>query len=294
MIEIILIYALLASTFTIGKYSFLFTKPIFITASRMSIAGALLLIYCFFFNRSVFYVRGFVKPLIIMAITSICLANCLEFWSLQYLLSYKACFLYNLAPFFAIFFSYHLLKEKMGMQKWLGLIIGFIGFLLMLVNYDSTTETAPGGFSFLSLPELAMIAATASMAYGWTYMRKLMVAGYSPLMANGITMFFGGLLCFVFSYAIEPWDPIPITSIWPFLGCLVALIVISNLIGYNWYAQLLKRYTSTFLLFAGFLSPLFASLYGWLFLHELLYWQFFVALGFVFVGMYLFYQKESQ
>ncbi len=292
MIEVVLLYALLASTFTIGKYSFLFTKPIFITASRMSIAGALLLLYCFFFNRSAFYVRGFVKPLIIMAITSIFLANCLEFWSLQYLLSYKACFLYNLAPFFAILFSYHLLKEKMGMQKWIGLIIGFFGFILMLLPYGSMIEVEAK--KFLSWPELAMIGATASMAYGWTYMRKVMVADYSPLMANGVTMFFGGLLCFVFSYAIEPWDPIPVTSIWPFLGCLVALIVISNLIGYNWYAHLLKRYTSTFLLFAGFLSPLFASLYGWLFLHEPLYWQFFVALGVVFLGMYLFYRKESQ
>ena len=292
MIEVVLIYALLASTFTIGKYSFLFTKPIFITASRMSIAGILLLLYCFFFDRAAFYVRGFVKPLIIIAITSICLTNCLEFWSLQYLLSYKACFLYNLAPFFAILFSYHLLKEKMGIQKWIGLIIGFFGFILMLLPYSSMIEVEAQ--KFLSWPELAMIGATASMAYGWTYMRKVMVAGYSPLMANGVTMFFGGLLCFVFSYAIEPWDPVPVTAVWPFLGCLVALIVISNLIGYNWYAHLLKRYTSTFLLFAGFLSPLFASLYGWLFLHEPLYWQFFVALGIVFIGMYLFYRKESQ
>ena len=290
MIEVVLLYALLASTFTVGKYSFNFTAPIFITAARMSIAGLLLLGYTYLFDRSRFLIKGFLWPLIIMSITSIFLANSLEFWSLNYLLSYKACFLYNLAPFFAILFSYQLLKEKMGKQEWLGLAIGFFGFYLMLAHQGASANK----LFILSWPEVVMIVATMAMAYGWTYMRKLMLVGYSPLMANGFTMFFGGLLCFIFSYFLEPWHPVPIYQIRPFIACLVYLIIISNFIGYMWYAILLKKYTSTFLFFAGFLSPLFASLYGWFFLDEQLYWQFFFALGFIILGMYVFYQQEMQ
>ena len=258
----------------------------------MTIAGVLLLLYNYFFNRSMFYVRGFIKPLVIMSITSIFLANSLEFWSLNYLVSFKASFLYNLAPFFAIFFSFHMLNERMRPQKWAGLLIGFAGFILILTRHEPFPE--PRFFLFLSWPEITMIIATGCMAYGWTYMRSIMIQGYSPLMANGVTMFFGGLLCFILSYIAEPWNPIPVTKVWPFLGCLFGLIVISNLIGYNWSAQLLKRYTSPFLLFGGFLAPLFTSFYGWLFLHETLYWQFFVAIIFVFLGVYLFYRNELQ
>ena len=58
------------------------------------------------------------------------------------------------------------------------------------------------------------------------------------------------------------------------------------------YGYLLKSYTTTFLSFAGFLSPLFGALYGWVFLSEKISWHFYLSCAIVFAGLYLFYQDE--
>jgi len=59
------------------------------------------------------------------------------------------------------------------------------------------------------------------------------------------------------------------------------------------YGYLLKQYSATFLSFAGFSTPLFAALFGWLFLSELVTFHFFVALGLLTVGLGIFYRDEK-
>ncbi|HXW85711.1 MAG TPA: EamA family transporter, partial [Candidatus Bathyarchaeia archaeon] len=70
------------------------------------------------------------------------------------------------------------------------------------------------------------------------------------------------------------------------------LLIASNIIGYNMYSWLLSYYSVTFLSFAGFITPLFAALFGWFFLGEIIPWQFWVTMGGVFVSLYVFYLDE--
>jgi drug/metabolite transporter (DMT)-like permease len=58
------------------------------------------------------------------------------------------------------------------------------------------------------------------------------------------------------------------------------------------YASLLKKYTATFMSFAGFIAPLFTALYGWAFLGEIITWHFYASSAIVFVGLFLFYKDE--
>jgi len=55
---------------------------------------------------------------------------------------------------------------------------------------------------------------------------------------------------------------------------------------------LLKTYTTTFLSFAGFMSPFFAAFYGWVWFGETTTWHFYASSVIVFVGLALFYQDE--
>jgi len=61
---------------------------------------------------------------------------------------------------------------------------------------------------------------------------------------------------------------------------------------YNLYGYLLKRFTATFLSFAGLLSPIFASFNAWLILKEPPSPVIFLATGIVSLGLFFVYQAE--
>ncbi len=70
------------------------------------------------------------------------------------------------------------------------------------------------------------------------------------------------------------------------------MCLISNLICYNLYGHLLKRYSATFMSFAGLMTPLFAVFFGWVFLAESVDVSFFVSLVLFLLGLYCFHSEE--
>ena len=111
-------------------------------------------------------------------------------------------------------------------------------------------------------------------------------------MANSLGMLIGGVMALVHSLMVENWNPIPVTEFIPFLECAIALLIISNIICYNLYGSLLKRFSATFMSFAGFTTPLFTALFGWFFLGETVSLLSFFSGIVVFAGLTVFYQDE--
>ena len=111
---------------------------------------------------------------------------------------------------------------------------------------------------------------------------------------NAINMTLGGLILLATSFSYELWYQglKPVNDIKEFATWLTILIVLSNVLCHNMYGHLLKKYTATFLAFAGFMGPLFTALYGWAFLHEVITWHFYLSSVIVFFGLLLFYKDE--
>ncbi|MFC1842261.1 DMT family transporter [Candidatus Dependentiae bacterium] len=293
MTLIILLYALFASSFSMGKVLLRYTTPIFLTGIRMLIGGLILLAYQYLSPRQNFYFKKkHIWLFLQIVLFGVYFNYILRFWALQSLPSSKTAFLYNLAPFMSAIYSYYFFKERMTRGKIAGLAIGFLGMIPILLT-SSSTEKSIGEMFFISLPELAVIASVALHAYSWVVMRKLVRdKNYSPTLVNGITMAAGGFMALLTSFAYG--NIFPVTKILPFSGWLAAVIIISNIICFNLYGSLLKKYSATFLSFAGFLAPLFAALYGWGFLGETITWQFYASSVLVFVGLYIFYREETK
>lgn len=295
IVFVLLMYAAWSSAFSIGKVALQYSPPIFLTGFRMVLAGLLILGYLLVAKRSAFKLTlNQFFSLSLLAFFSIYLTNILEFWGLQYLSAAKTCFLYSLSPFFAALFSYLHFKEKMNLRKWVGLLIGFVGFMPVLLLQTGAEDlfTAVG---FLSWPSLAVMGAALCSVYGWVLLRLVVKdSAVSPLMANGTSMMIGGLMALVNSPFLENWNPLPVSSenSLPFLKSTLALTVISNLICYNLYGYFLKKYTATFLSFVGLLCPIFASFISAIFLGESLSWPIFISTGIVSVGLFMVYQAE--
>lgn len=292
MALVILLYALFASVFTAGKLGLAAASPFFLVGSRMAIAGLLMLGYLFFFKRQEFRLKKEdLLQFFLLGMFNIYVTNACEFWGLKYLTSSKACFLYSLSPFVSALLAYWLLKEKMNSKKWLGLIVGFVGFIPILLNQTSQEELT-GHFLVFSWAELAVMTAAVSSVYGWIVLSKLVRGGYHPLMVNGVSMTLGGAMTLVQSLFLETWNPVPVTDFATFFMVCAFLMTVSNFICYNLYGYLLKRFSATFISFAGFTTPLITAVLGWLFLGETVNFSFFLSAGIVFAGLTLFYYEE--
>ncbi len=291
----IALYAVWSSTFSLGKLALPFSPPVFLTGFRMVLAGTLLLGYLFLRKKSSFRLgKKEWLSLAIYGFVSVYLTNILEFWGLQHLSAAKTSFIYSLSPFFSVFLSYLYFQEKMNTRKWIGLLIGFIGMIPVLLM-QTGSEDLFSAWSFLSWPALALIGAAFFGVYGWILLRSLVKnTEISPFMINGAGMFVGGTIALFHSFWIDPWNPIPIATghVYDVTRIVAILTVISNIVCYNVYAMLLKRYTATFLSFLGLLSPLFASFTGWIFLKEPISWVIFLSTGIVSIGLWIVYYAE--
>lgn len=292
---VILMFAMWSSIFPLAKMTLIHCPPLFLTAVRMLLAGMILLGYLAIRNRSSFRItpKQFFS-LALYAILSMYLTNAFEFWSVQHLSAAKTCFLYSLSPFFAAFFSYLHFGEKMNRRKWIGMGIGFAGITPVLAM-QTGSESLIGGILGFSWPELAMMAAALCSVYGWVLLRILVKdSDISPSMANGSGMFIGGIFALVHSFFIDPWNPTPVsgTDFPAFAEGLLLMTFISNIVCYNIYGFMLKRYTATFLSFMGLLSPIFASLMSWLFIGEMPSYVIFISTAIVGSGLWLIYSAE--
>lgn len=292
---IVFLQALFALIFPLGKMSLQYAGPFFLVGLRMIIAGIILLIYQYFADRThfVFYKKDFMR-LILLAIFNIYITNSFEFWGLQYLDSGKACFIYNFTPFVDAMISYFMFSEKMTFKKLLGLVIGFIGFL-PIIKLQSGGEAQLPHIGPFSTAELAVATAASTMAIGWIIMRTFSRnSHYSIVTVNALSMTLGGMMSLVHSGFVESWNPI-LYKPGTFMNMITLTIIIAflqNIVCYNLYAWLLKRYSSTLISFIGFTGPLFAALFGWLMLGEVVTKDFYLAGIIVSIGLTLYYQEE--
>lgn len=301
MFLIVVLYAFLALTFVFAKFIVGYASPIFIIASRMLIAGALLLLYevivakknivpekkdfFLFFQTSLFHIFfSFV----------------LEFWAMQYVSSSKANIIYSTTPFITAGLSYLLLSEKLSLKKIIGMVLGLGGLMPVILASSSSAEFGNELFR-ISLPEFILLISVTCAAYAWFLVKKLMHKGYRLPLINGIAMLLGGIEALITSLAIEIACPmfkgncVRLVYEWkPFLFWLLMLIVVANFIVYNLYGWLLRHYSLTFITFAGFLCPIFGAIFGWLLLNEKITWHYFASLICISFALYIFYSEEKK
>jgi drug/metabolite transporter (DMT)-like permease len=116
----------------------------------------------------------------------------------------------------------------------------------------------------------------------------------APSTVNGYSMLIGGGIALLHSYFTESWNPLPVaTENLPklFLG-ISAMTLISNIVCYQLYGMMLKRFTNTLLSFFGLLSPIFASLNSWILIQEPPSLKIFLSTSIVCFGLWIFYRTE--
>lgn len=294
MWQVFLMYALFGSIFSIGKIGIENSEPYFLTGIRMLLAGGILLAYyCYKNPGKIVITKSEWKLLFLVAFFNVFITNAFEFWGLQYMSAAKTCVIYNLSPFWAALIAYTFGTENMSGKKWMGLAVGLLAISPMMVGPIFAGEFSESTTLEL-VAECALTVSSITAVVGWTFVKKLTVENKTPaLLINGISFLMAGVMCLTTSLSIEKWNPVPVFS-WPeFLFALGYIVLIHNIICYGIYAASLKKFSVTFMSFAGLSCDLFAAFFGWLFLSEPIFLSFWIAFIGIMVGLYLFYQEEN-
>ena len=86
--------------------------------------------------------------------------------------SSKMAFFGTLDPFVTALYSYAMHKERLTARKWIGMILGFVGMLILIVKTTPLDEQFKA-FSVVSYPELAAFWAIVLSRFGWINAQQL-------------------------------------------------------------------------------------------------------------------------
>ncbi|HBR70378.1 TPA: EamA family transporter [Candidatus Dependentiae bacterium] len=287
MFLLLLLYLLISFSFILNKESLSFAQPFFLVGLRLIIAGSLLLIYYKFFRKQQINIKK--KDYWLFALVALAgafITNSFDLWALQYIYTAKVSLIYMLSPFFGAAISYIFFKEKLSRAKFLGLLIGLSGLIILLTGKNGSA------YNF-SLADIAVVIASLTTVVGWSAMKVLVDRrSYSPILVNGISLSIGGIFSMIASIIVEGWYPLPVTNILYCLTFVIAAALVAHIIAYNLYAYLLKRYTIVFMTFSSLSTPLFTAVLSYFLLGEKVSHTFFISLILIFVGMFFFYKDE--
>ena len=196
-----------------------------------------------------------------------------------------------------------LFAEQVGPVGWLGLAFGLTGIALLGLPDAWILGLFQGQFAWQELPadmvalvrllfnqgEWLMLLAALSMAVG-TILIRYVCRHVDPVVATGWHMIFGGLPLFALSgwYETPPWQAIDLSG-W---GAIAYSTILGSAVAYGVFFFLAAKGNLTSLSALTFLTPVFALLFGSLFLAESLSPLQWFGVSLTLVSIYLINQRE--
>jgi len=193
-----------------------------------------------------------------------------------------------------------LFGERVGALGWIGLAWGIVGISLLglpdawvLALLRGETDWLAGGQAFDTLlqgGEWLMLLAALSMATG-TILIRYVCRYVDPVVATGWHMVLGGLPLLGLSYVreVQPWQQLT----GPDWAAIAYSTLFGSALAYGIFFFLASKGNLTSLSALTFLTPIFALLFGNLFLAETLSPLQWVGVGFTLVSIYLINQRQA-
>ncbi|MBK7140501.1 MAG: EamA family transporter [bacterium] len=171
-----------------------------------------------------------------------------------YINSALASVLFGSFPFFVAMLSYYSLpgEKKTSMLGWLGMLVGFIG--VVLISYDSLQTS-----SHLFLGTMLTLLGSFVSAVGLMF-HKRHCAETNIYVAAVVQMLFGGILLVVSALIFEDITALKISA--TSIGSILYLAIFGTAVAFIGYYWLLTKMRTVTVSLIGFVTPLVAILIG--------------------------------
>jgi drug/metabolite transporter (DMT)-like permease len=185
-----------------------------------------------------------------------------EAYAFQKISSIMVSIFYLLSPIFSAIIDYILTNNKLTKEQIITITIGTCLSIYMI--FLNTNEEL--SFNDALYPYLLLLISIITSTIAWYRIHSILKKGYSLVSINGYASMLSGIIFYLTAYCYQ--ESIPCfnnNSFYYIFFPAILLGIISNIICYNLYSKLLKRYNITTILFAELLCPCFTAYYQWLF-----------------------------
>ena len=207
-------------------------------------------------------------------------------WSEQYIQSNTAGLLLSVAPFFTLILSHFLTKDdKFSFLKLISIIIGFIG-ALFIIGFDTFSELTTGNSKFF-IPKLFIVIAalgyviSSILAYNLKHITTLSLTTSVTISAAIVSIPF-----MIYSEIISQ-SSFNTNS----LFSLLYLGLFPTAIAFQLRFYIISKTGPIFLSYVAYLIPIFAILWGYIFLNEKIDFNIFVGIIMILLGMFISQKK---
>jgi len=199
-------------------------------------------------------------------------------WGQTQIASGLASILNATTPLFTVVVATCLLTDERATPlKVLGVVIGFLGVVVM-IGLPASSEPTPW------LPQLAILGAAMSYAFGGVYGRRFKALGVHPILTAAGQVTASGLIMMPIAMSLEGTQALSAASAQSW-GAILGLALLSTSLAYIIYFKLLESAGATNLLLVTLLVPGSAILLGILFLNESITATQLAGLGLIALGL---------
>jgi len=185
------------------------------------------------------------------------------------------------SPMFGAIFGYLLLGSKLKPKQIIGLIVGFIGVLVV------SSASLESGSVDIVLSVIACILAAACYGLAGTFVKRRTTVVDSSSLTLG-SLFFAGIFLLPFSFFYDITSTIELNHIF----YMIFFAIMCTAIPFIIYYQLIKEVGAVKALMVTYLMPLFTVLWSYIFLAEKAGINVYFGLIIILIGVYLISNKS--
>ncbi len=256
------IYLIWGSSFLFSKIAVTHLPFAMFAGIRFLTAGVSLALIARYWNGDPWPSDGAeLRHVTIAGFSMVFASNGLNAWALQYIPTHESALLNSTSAFWIAGLGvYGKRGHPLSRRAFLGLIIGFIGTILMLLPHSHVSPT-------LMLAKFGVLAACLAWSLGTLYYRSIDTQ-LSSLMFVGLQMLIGGAM--LLGIGLAGGEPAHFTFNLPGLIALLYLTFFSSCLAYSAYAWLALNAAPAVIGTYGYVNPAIAAFLGWQFLDETL------------------------
>lgn len=279
----LLLAALWGASFLFMRIAAPVIGPLFTIEGRFIVAGFSLLLFMWIMKRSADFKKWWKQYLLIGAINA-AIPFTLIATSLIYLSASMGSILNSLTPLFTALVAWGWLKEKLTIRKWLGILIGIVGVVILV------------GWSPLPLTKEVLLSTVfillSGISYGFAGVYAKVTFKGVPALALTTGQQIGAMIVLIpFTLIFLPYSnttssPIVILSV-------IGLGILCTAVAYLIYFYLIENVGPMKTLSVTFLVPFFGMIWGAIFLNEQITMNMIIGLAVILGGMFLIVKKGA-
>ena len=277
-ILLFLLGAVWGSAFMFIKISADDFGPILLVNLRLLLAGALFLPFLLQ-KKYLAYFKSHFSGILILGIFS----NAFPFTMFSYAslgaTSNMLGILNGTTAFMTMVVAYFWLKESITPKQIFGIILGFLGILILVNPANGSATLGASGFALVG---------ALSYSFSGVYIQKYQLNA-NKFVLIGWAMLFGGLFLIPLSFFNLP-EQMPDNNA---IAALLWLGIVSTGIAYLGYIRLIEQIGAVRTSTVTYLLPVFSIIWGSIFLQEKITWIIFGGFIFVMIGMYFANNKKN-